>query len=52
LGYFSIHSLEGKKAMVKVTLKYPNGQVREVGLPMVEERGGWRLAYVEHNLPF
>ncbi len=52
LGYFSIDSVKGKTAVVKVTLKYPNGQVREIGLPMVEERGGWKLAYVENKLPF
>lgn len=52
LGYFSVDSVKGKKAIVKVTLKYPNGQVREIGLPMVNERGGWKLAYVENNLPF
>ncbi len=52
LGYFSIDSSKGKKAIVKVTLKYPNGQVKEIGLPMVHERGGWKLAYVENNLPF
>lgn len=52
LGYFSTDSVNGKKAIVKVTLKYPNGQVQEIGLPMVEESGGWKLAYVEHNLPF
>lgn len=52
LGYFSTDSVKGKKAIVKVTLKYPNGQVREIGLPMVDERGGWKLAYVENDLPF
>jgi len=52
LGYFTVDSVKGNKAVIKVTLKYPNGQVQEVGLPMVMERGGWRLAYVEHNLPF
>jgi hypothetical protein len=52
LGYFSLENTKGKKAIVKVTLKYPNGQVREIGLPMVSERGGWKLAYVENNLPF
>ncbi len=52
LGYFSVDSVKGNKAIVKVTLKYPNGQVREIGLPMVQERGGWKLAYVENNLPF
>lgn len=52
LGYFSTDSVKGKKAVVRVTLKYPNGQVQEIGLPMVDERGGWRLAYVENNLPF
>lgn len=52
LGYFSIDRQDNKKAIVKVTLKYPNGQVQEIGLPMVNERGGWKLAYVEHNLPF
>lgn len=52
LGYFSLDSVKGKKAVVRVTLKYPNGQVREIGLPMVEERGQWCLAYVENDLPF
>lgn len=52
LGYFSVDSVKGKKAVVKVLLKYPNGQVHEIGLPMVEERGEWKLAYVENNLPF
>jgi len=52
LGYFSVDSIKGNKAIVKVVLKYANGQVREVGLPMSNERGGWKLAYVEHDLPF
>lgn len=51
LGYFSVNEVQGKKAVVKVTLKYPNGQVREIGLPMVDQRG-WKLAYAENNLPF
>lgn len=51
-GYFSTQSVQGKNAIVKVTLKYPNGQVQEVNLPMINERGGWKLAYVENNLPF
>lgn len=52
LGYFSTDSITGKKAIVRVKLKYPNGQTRDIGLPMILERGGWKLAYVEHNLPF
>ncbi len=52
LGYFSTDSIKAGKAIVKVTLRYPNGQVRDIGLPMVEERSGWKLAYVENNLPF
>ena len=51
-GYFTVDSVDGKKAIVKVTLKYPNGQVKEVRLPMVDERGGWKLAYIENKLPF
>lgn len=52
LGYFSVHSEEGNTAMVKVNLKYPNGQERDIALPMVKEGGNWKLAYVENNLPF
>lgn len=52
LGYFSVHNIEGSKATVRVHLKYPNGQEKDVALPMVKQRGGWRLAYVENNLPF
>lgn len=51
-GYFATVQTQGKQAIVKVTLQYPNGQTREIGLPMVKERNVWCLAYVEHNLPF
>lgn len=51
-GYFDTVQVTGKNAIVKVSLHYPNGQTREIGLPMVQNRGVWCLAYVEHNLPF
>ena len=51
-GYFSTVQIEGSQGIVKVSLQYPNGQVREIGLPMVKEGGVWCLAYVEHSLPF
>jgi hypothetical protein len=51
-GYFSTYQVMPDKAVVKVALKYPNGQNKEIGLPMVKNRGTWCLAYVEHNLPF
>ena len=51
-GYFSTVQIQGNQSIVKVTLQYPNGQTREIGLPMVKEAGVWCMAYVEHNLPF
>lgn len=51
-GYFETVQIQDNKAVVKVSLQYPNGQANEIGLPMVKENNAWRLAYVEHNLPF
>ena len=51
-GYFETVQITGNRAVVKVSLQYPNGQTNEIGLPMVHENNAWRLAYVEHNLPF
>jgi hypothetical protein len=51
-GTFGCEWIKGKNAMVRVSLKYPNGKHRDIGLPMIKERTGWKLAYVENKLPF
>ncbi|WP_303673606.1 hypothetical protein [Vampirovibrio chlorellavorus] len=51
-GYFSTLSIQGKTATVEAHLVFPNGQEQRVNLIMVNERGDWRLGYLESNMPF
>lgn len=43
---------DGKKATVRINLGYPNGHRAHVDVAMLNERGGWKLAYFEAELPF
>lgn len=51
-GYYDTLSNNGKNAMVEARLIYENGQEERVNLTMLNERGGWRLGYLESGLPF
>lgn len=51
-GYFELGASDGKTASVDVRLDYENGREDRVTLTMVNERGGWRLGYLESGLPF
>lgn len=52
-GYFSlVGEPQGSTANVLITMKYPDGRTKEVPLKMFNERGGWRLGYLESDLPF
>lgn len=51
-GYFDTVKKEGNKAMVICTMKFPDGRQAQMELLMLNERGGWKLAYVEKGLPF
>jgi hypothetical protein len=51
-GYYETVESNGKTATVEAKLDYENGQEQRVNLTMVNERGGWRLGYLESGLPF
>jgi hypothetical protein len=51
-GYYQTLTNDGKKAVVRVTFQYPDGRGAQVDLSMVNEKGGWKLAYVESGMPF
>lgn len=51
-GYYETVENKGRTATVRVTFRYPDGQANSVDLTMVNERGGWKLGYVESKLPF
>lgn len=51
-GYFDTKKVEKNKAVVICTMKFPDGRQAEAKMLMVNERGGWKLGYVESGLPF
>lgn len=51
-GYFDTAKIDGNKAVVKVVMKFPDGRSATAQLMMLNERGGWKLGYVESGLPF
>lgn len=51
-GYFHAGKIEGSRATVDILCKYPDGREAKTAMQMVKERGMWKLAYVESNLPF
>lgn len=51
-GYFHTRKIEGSRASVDVICKYPDGHETTTRLTMQKERSGWKLAYVESDLPF
>jgi hypothetical protein len=51
-GYYNVQENNGREAKVLVTFKYPNGQSAQVTVTMLKERGGWKFAYIESELPF
>ncbi len=51
-GYFTTASSDGKQAIVEAKLVYPEGRTKVVQLKMFHQRGGWRLGYIESELPF
>jgi hypothetical protein len=51
-GYFTTAQSNGRQATVAVRLDYENGKEDNVNLTLVNERGSWRLGYLESGLPF
>lgn len=51
-GYFETKEVQGRKALVEARLEYPGGKSVKVELTMLNERGGWRLGYLESGLAF
>lgn len=51
-GYYSTLETNGKTAIIEVQLVFNNGQEQRINLTMVQERGGWRLGYLESKMPF
>jgi hypothetical protein len=51
-GQYVTHEETGNQATVRVNMTYPNGTYGHKDFLMVNEKGGWKLAYVEANLPF
>lgn len=50
--YFETLENKGKSAIVEARMIYENGQEQRIQLTMVQERGGWRLGYLESGLTF
>jgi hypothetical protein len=51
-GYFKTLQVNGRTAKIEVQLVFNNGQEQRINLTMVQERGGWRLGYLESKMPF
>ncbi|WP_373531119.1 hypothetical protein [Vampirovibrio sp.] len=51
-GYYKTLEVTGKIATIEAQLVFDNGQEQRVNLTMVQERGGWRLGYLESKMPF
>ena len=51
-GYFSTLESTGKQAKVEARLEYPGGKSVKIELSMLNERGGWKLGYLESGLAF
>ncbi len=51
-GYFNPKQVVGKQAVIQVVCQYPDGRSVATDLTLVDERGGWKLAYYESGLPF
>ena len=51
-GYFNPKEIRGKQAIIQVVCQYPDGRSATTDLTLVDERGGWKLAYYESGLPF
>jgi hypothetical protein len=50
--YFDTLENRGKSAIVEARMIYENGQEQRVQLTMLQERGGWRLGYLESGMGF
>lgn len=50
--YFSTKEKQGRQATVEARLVYENGQEIKIDLLMFQERGSWRLGYLESGLQF
>jgi hypothetical protein len=51
-GYYTTKEINGNKATVMVTFKYPDGREATLDVQMLNEKGAWRFAYLESGLPF
>lgn len=51
-GHYETVQSDNKHATVRIHLMYPNGHRASVDISMVNEKGGWKLAYIESGLPF
>jgi hypothetical protein len=51
-GYYETIQNDGKQALVGVMFRYPNGKTTQLTLTMVNEKGAWKLGYLESKLPF
>jgi hypothetical protein len=51
-GYFNATDNHRSKTTVQILCIFPDGRRQTTDLLMVNERGGWKLAYMETGLPF
>jgi hypothetical protein len=50
-GYFHLEANDGKTAVVRIDMQYPDGRTQELKLTMLNERG-WKFGYLESGLAF
>ncbi len=51
-GYYTVKESDGRRAVVEIRCQYDDGRSRATDVLLFQERGGWKLGYVESNLPF
>lgn len=51
-GYFKTRNIKGNRAGVDVVCQYPDGRRATAEFLFVKEKGVWKFAYIEANLPF
>lgn len=50
--YFDLKEIQGKKATVIARFEFPDGRKANKEITMINERGGWKFAYLESGFPF
>ncbi len=51
-GYYATVDNTGSQSTVRVLCKFPDGRSTQTDLLLLNERGNWKLGYVEASLPF